>query len=115
MASNLILIHKIDYLAGCWATILSDFFHYWICAALLKKIGFPVQTVKLIFIPALGSLVSALCLIPSQGSSSILSSLPFIGLAMGVYIGVIALFKYVGKEEMLSLVRPKGEQLREKV
>ncbi len=104
----MILIPKIDYLAGCWATILSDVCHYWICAALLKKIGFPIQTVRLILIPALGSLLSALCLLPNRGSSSILSSLPFTGLAIVVYIGVITIFKYIGKEEMLSLIRPKG-------
>ncbi len=107
MTSNFILIPKIDYLAGCWATILSDFCHYWICAVLLKKIGFPIQTVRLILIPALGSLVSALCLLPSRGSSSILPSIPFIGLAIVVYIGVIIFFKYIGKEEMLSLIRSK--------
>jgi len=104
----MILIPKIDYLAGCWATILSDFCHYWICAALLKKIGFPIQTVRLILIPALGSLLSALCLLPNRDSSSILSSLPFTGLAIVVYIGVITFFKYIGKEEMLSLIRSKG-------
>jgi len=107
IAANFILIPKIDYLASCWATILADTFHYWICMVLLKKVGFHFNSIKLIGIPALGGVLSGLCLYLGRSSSSIFHILPFVGLAFIVYVGILSLFRYITKDEIFSLISPK--------
>ena len=109
MAANFILIPKMGYLASCWATLLSDFSHYWICIGLLRKIGFPIHTVKLMSIPALGGALSGLCLYLGRSSSSIFHIIPFVGLAFVVYVGIISLFRYITKDEIFSLINPNNK------
>jgi multisubunit Na+/H+ antiporter MnhF subunit len=115
MIANFILIPKMGYLAACWATLLSDFAHYWMCMELLKRSGFPIHTVKLMGIPVLGSALFGLCLLLSQLFSSIFYIIPFIVLAFIVYIGIIFLCKYISKEEIFSLINPKDGVKQEEI
>jgi O-antigen/teichoic acid export membrane protein len=104
--TNVILIPKIGYLAACWATIISDFCHYWIGMLLLKKIGFPINSAKLIGTPALGGILSALCFLPIQWYHSIVSTVFFTGLAVVAYASVIYISKYMRKVDFLLLIHP---------
>jgi|GEM_PF-5371440 len=106
MTANFILIPKMGYLAGCWATLLSDVSHYWICMGLLRKIGFPIKAVKLMGIPALGGALSGLCLYLGRSSSSIFHIIPLGVLAVVVYVGIVFLFRYITKDEIFSLINP---------
>jgi hypothetical protein len=108
MAANFILIPKMDYLAACWATLLSDFSHYWICIGVLRKTGFSIHPVKLMGIPALGSALSGFCLYLSRSSSSTFHIIPFILLAIAIYVGIVSFFRYITKDEIFSLINPEN-------
>lgn len=105
--ANFILIPKIGYLAACWATILSDFSLYWLSIFQLKRFGFSVANAKLVGIPAIGSALSGISLIPYSGTTtSIIQAIPFVVLAILVYTGFILICGYIKKEELLSLIHP---------
>ena len=109
IAVNLILIPRAGYLAACWAAILSDAVHYWMGMFFLKRIGFIFNNVKLIGIPALGGFLSAVCLLLTRWSPSIIYTFSLTILAVVVYTGTIYISKYIKKEEILSLIRPASK------
>jgi hypothetical protein len=104
MVVNLILIPRIGFLAACWASLLSDFCHYWICIALLRKMHISVHAFKLMGVPVLGGGLSAICLFANRWSSSIIQTIFCVILAVLVYIGVVIFFKYIKKEDIVSLL-----------
>jgi len=113
--SNLVLINKMGYIGSCWATILADLFHYWIGIWLLKRYEFPVKTVRTIGLPALGSLLAGICLIPVIRSCSIPLAGILIFLSLAVYAGVIFFSRYIKKEDILSTLFPARGAGMEKI
>jgi O-antigen/teichoic acid export membrane protein len=105
LAVNALLIPKMGFLGSCWATLVSDFCHYWICIILLKRAGFYFSTLSLIAIPALGSLFSALCLLPVRGSTSLAQTITFSVLAVFVYAAIIIFSKYLKREDLGILTK----------
>jgi PST family polysaccharide transporter len=111
-ALNLALIPQMGYIGSCWATILSDFSHYWISIWLLKKSAYPLKSTKIMALPALGSLLAGLCLIPAIGSPSISRTGVCAFFYLSIYAGLTIASKYVKRDDIAIMLCASGSAIR---